>query len=143
MPIRTDAALGLTAMLSLVGPIAATQVLAQSLDELYAKARGEGNFAFYVGGPTAPWEAKAKVFEQRYPGIGISVTGGFSNVLDKRVDQQLRDRKLEVDAAIFQTLQDFVRWKAEGRLLEYKPQGFESIDPSFKDPDGAYYGTMV
>ena len=44
---------------------------------------------------------------------------------------------------LFQTAQDFVRWKAEGRLLEYKPREFESIDASFKDPDGAYYGTMV
>src|SRR5262249_50368721 len=103
MRTPTHAALG--AMLSLVGPIFATQVRAQSLDDLYAKARDEGSFVFYVGGPTAPWEAKARVFEQRYPGIGISVTGGFSNVLDKRIDQQIRDRKLEVDVAIFQTLQ--------------------------------------
>src|SRR5262249_27010335 len=69
--------------------------------------------------------------------------GGFSNVLDKKIEQQLKDDKLEVDAAIFQTLQDFVRRKAEDHLLNYKPQGFDAIDPSFKDPDGAFYGTMV
>ncbi len=40
-------------------------------------------------------------------------------------------------------MQDFVRWKAEGQLLAYKPNGFEAIDPSFKDEDGAFYGTMV
>src|SRR4029450_12649903 len=102
-----------------------------------------GAFVFYVGGPTAPWEAKAKIFEQRYPGIKISITGGFSNVRDKKIDQQLKDGKLEVDAAIFQTLHDFVRWKAEGQLLQYKPEGFDAIDASFKDPDGAFYGTMV
>src|SRR5262249_35219607 len=33
--------------------------------------------------------------------------------------------------------------KAEGHLLNYKPQGFDAIEPSFKDPDGAFYGTMV
>jgi hypothetical protein len=38
---------------------------AESLDALYAKAKSEGNFVLYVGGPTAPWEAKAKQFEQR------------------------------------------------------------------------------
>src|SRR5262249_37932971 len=64
-------------------------------------------------------------------------------VLDKKIDQQLSEDKLEVDASIFQTLQDFVRWKAEGQLLNYKPQGFDSIDASFKDPDGAFYGIMV
>jgi len=61
---------------------------AQSLDELYPKAKDEGAFSFYVGGPTAPWEARAKVFEARYPGIKISIGGGFSNVLDKKIDQQ-------------------------------------------------------
>ena len=85
----------------------------------------------------------ARVFEQRYPGIKVAITGGFSNVLDKKIDQQIKESKLEVDTAIFQTLQDFVRWKAEGRLLPYKPPGFDAIDPSFKDADGAFYGVMV
>ncbi len=116
---------------------------AQSRNELSSKATTEGALAFYVGGPTAPWEARAKIFEQRYPGIKVSVVGGFSNVLDKGVDQQFRDNKLEVDATIFQTLQDFVRWKDEGHLLNYKPDGFDRIDASFKDPDGAYYGIQV
>jgi ABC-type Fe3+ transport system substrate-binding protein len=116
---------------------------AQSLDELYQKAKPEGAFTLYVGGPSAPWEARARTFEERYPGIKISITGGFSNVLDKKIDQQLSAGKLEVDAAIFQTLNDFVRWKAQGHLLAYKPPSFETIDASFKDSDGAFYGTQV
>jgi ABC-type Fe3+ transport system substrate-binding protein len=116
---------------------------AQSLDEIYQRAKVEGAFTLYVGGPTAPWEERARTFEQRYPGIKISITGGFSNVLDKRIDQQLGAGKLEVDAAIFQTLNDFVRWKAQGRLLAYKPPGFAAIDASFKDADGAFYGVQV
>jgi len=133
------------AALNLLGVIVAADVpaRAQSLDELYAKAKAEGAFVLYVGGPSAPWEASARIFEQRYPGIKVSITGGFSNVLDKRIDQQLKDNKLEVDTAIFQTLQDFVRWKAEGQLLNFKPAGFDAIEPSFKDKDGAFYGTMV
>ena len=77
------------------------------------------------------------------PASRSSITGGFSNVLDKKIDQQIKDGKLEVDTAIFQTLQDFVRWKAEGQLLPYKPPGFDAIDQSFKDADGAFYGVMV
>src|SRR5215831_2833400 len=125
------------------GLLVATAVPAHAQPQLQAKAKSEGAFVLYVGGPTAPWEAKAKIFEQRYPGIKVSITGGFSNVLDKKIDQQLSEDKLEVDASIFQTLQDFVRWKAEGQLLNYKPQSFDSIDASFKDPDGAFYGIMV
>ena len=123
--------------------ISAAVCRAETADELHAKAKAEGAFNLYVGGPTAPWEAMAKIFETRFPGVKLAITGGFSNVLDKKIDQQIKDGKLEVDTAIFQTLQDFVRWKAEGRLLPYKPPGFDAIDPSFKDADGAFYGVMV
>src|SRR5579862_8138422 len=63
--------------------------LAQSTDELYAKAKDEGALAFYVGGPTAPWEARLKGFEEKYPGIKVSIGGGFSNVLDQKIDAQI------------------------------------------------------
>ena len=135
----------LTETLALLGLILAAELpaSAQGNDDIYAKAKTEGAFGLYVGGPTAPWEATARIFEQRYPGIKVSITGGFSNILDKKIDLQLKDNKLEADAAIFQTLQDFVRWKAEGRLLAFKPAGFEAIDSTFKDADGAFYGVMV
>jgi ABC-type Fe3+ transport system substrate-binding protein len=116
---------------------------AQSFDELYAKAKNEGALAFYAGGPTAPWDARANAFGELYPGIKVSIVGGFSNVLDKKIDQQIAVRKLEVDAAILQTIADFARWKAEGQLLVFKPDGFDAMDASFKDPDGAFWATMV
>ena len=71
------------------------------------------------------------------------MTGGFSNVLDKKIDAQLKDKKLEVDLAAFQTLQDFVRWKKERVLLSYKPPGAEKVDASFKDKDGAYIALQI
>jgi ABC-type Fe3+ transport system substrate-binding protein len=116
---------------------------AQSLDELYAKAKPEGAFAFYVGGPTAPWEARTKAFEEKYPGIKVSIGGGFSNVLDQKIDQQIAAKKLEVDAAILQTAADYVRWKREGRLVTFKPPGFDKMDAAFKDADGTYWATMI
>jgi ABC-type Fe3+ transport system substrate-binding protein len=115
----------------------------QSLNAIYSKAKAEGALVLYTGGPTAPWDAAAKEFSARYPGIAVSVTGGFSNVLDKKIDAQLAASKLEVDLAVFQTLQDFVRWKQQGALLEFKPQGFEKIDASFKDRDGAFVAVQV
>ena len=127
----------------LAGLAAALPAGAQSLDDFYAKAKDEGAFAFYVGGPTAPWEARAKVFEERFPGIKVTIGGGFSNVLDKKVDAQLAAGKLEVDAVIFQTAGDFGRWKAEGRLLAFKPDGFDKMDAAFKDADGTFWATMV
>jgi ABC-type Fe3+ transport system substrate-binding protein len=42
-----------------------------------------------------------------------------------------------------QTLQDFTRWKREGRLLRYKPAGFSKLYKQFRDPDGAWVAGMV
>jgi ABC-type Fe3+ transport system substrate-binding protein len=123
--------------------ICASLARAQNLDALYAKAKSEGSLVLYTGGPTVPWDAAAKDFSARYPGITVSVTGGFSNVLDKKIDAQLAAGKLEMDIAVFQTLQDFVRWKRQGALLEFKPQGFDKIDPSFKDPSGAFVAVQI
>src|SRR5260370_36629203 len=74
---------------------------AQNLDALYEKAKAEGSLVLYTGGPTAPWDVVAKDFSARYPGVAVSVTGGFSNVLDKKIDAQLAAGKLEVDLAVF------------------------------------------
>jgi ABC-type Fe3+ transport system substrate-binding protein len=115
----------------------------QTLDALYEKAKTEGSLVLYAGGPTAPWDAAVKDFSARYPGVAVSVTGGFSNVLDRKIDAQLANGKLAIDLAVFQTLQDFVRWKQQGALLEFKPQGFDKIDPSFKDASGAFVAVQI
>jgi ABC-type Fe3+ transport system substrate-binding protein len=140
MIARSAAALACAAITSLATALAAQ---AQTFDDYYAKAKTEGAFSFYVGGPTAPWEARAKVFEERYPGVKITIGGGFSNVLDQKIDAQLAAGKLEVDAAILQTAADFVRWKKEGRLATFKPDGFDKMDAAFKDAGGTYWATMV
>jgi ABC-type Fe3+ transport system substrate-binding protein len=116
---------------------------AQSADQLYAKAKDESSLVLYSGGPAQPYERMAKDFEQRYPGIAVSVTGGFSNVLDRKIDDQLAAKKLAVDMAIFQTVQDFVAWKKAGVLLPFKPDGYGAIDPRFRDEDGAFTTASV
>jgi ABC-type Fe3+ transport system substrate-binding protein len=116
---------------------------AESLDEIYAKAKAEQSLVLYAGGPQAIFEAMAKRFESRYPGIKVAVSGGFSNVLNQRIEQQIKAGKLEVDLGLFQTVQDFVNWDARGLLLHYKPDGFDKIYPAFRDNDGAYMSWFV
>ena len=115
-----------------------TSSRAETLDQLYEKAKLEKSLVFYAGGPAAPHENRAKEFQQRFPGIAVSVTGGFSNVLNERINQQIGARKLETDMAFFQTVQDFVAWKKDGVLMAFKPDGFDKIMPNFRDDDGAY-----
>ena len=119
-------------------PLAASGAHAETMEQLYEKAKAEKEVVFYSGGPALPHENRAKLFMQQFPGITVSVTGGFSNVLNERIEKQMAEKKLAVDMAFFQTVQDFVKWKSESKLLAFKPDGFDQIMPNFRDEDGAY-----
>jgi ABC-type Fe3+ transport system substrate-binding protein len=116
---------------------------AQTTDALYEKAKAEKTVALYGAGPPEPFKRWIADFESQYPGVTVAFTGGLSNALDKKIDQQIAGGRMEADVGIFQTVQDFVRWKAAGALLLFKPQGFEAIDPAFKDEDGAFTTVSV
>ena len=134
-----------TVAAGLVGGTPAT-LRAESLDELYAKAKTEKSLVIYAGGPVTNYEPLAREFERKFPGLTVSIEGGFSNVLNQKIEQQFKDSKLAADMVLLQTAQDFVRWKGQGRMLAFKPDGSDAIDKSFKDPDGAfivwYVGTL-
>jgi hypothetical protein len=117
---------------------AAAAARAETVEQLYEVAKAEKSLVFYAGGPTSPYEARIKEFQEKFPGIEVSVSGGFRNVLNQRIEQQLGSGKLEVDLAFFQTVQDFISWKKRGRLLAFKPDGFDQIMPGLRDPDGTY-----
>jgi ABC-type Fe3+ transport system substrate-binding protein len=111
---------------------------AQSTDALYQQAKIEKTVALYGAGPSEPFKRWIDDFQNSYPGVTVDFTGGLSNALDKKIEQQLADHAMAADIAIFQTMQDFVRWKKMGALMLFKPAGFDTIDPAFKDEDGAY-----
>ena len=116
---------------------------AQSMDELYEKAKLEKSVALVGAGPSEPYEHWIREFQQRYPGVTVSFTGGLSNGLNRNINRQIADKRMESDLAIFQTIGDFVRWKREGALLAFRPQGSDTIDPAFKDEDGAFTTVSV
>ena len=134
--LATAKLLGAAALLTLVAVASAGR--AETVDELYAKAKAEQSLVIYAGGPVTNYEPLAREFETKFPGIRVSITGGFSNALNQRIEQQFKGGKLETDMVLFQTAQDFVRWKAQGKMLPFKPDGFDAVDSSFKDPDGAF-----
>jgi ABC-type Fe3+ transport system substrate-binding protein len=73
----------------------------------------------------------------------VTIDGGFSNVLTPKIDKEINEGKLGIDVAVLQTLQDFARWKREGGLLRFVPEGWETIDATFKDPDREWVGITV
>src|SRR5262245_23154456 len=110
--------------------VATATAQADSMDELYAKAKAEGMVVLYGAGPTGSHDRWVKEFEQRFPGIKVALTGGLSPELNKKVEQQLAAGRMETDLAILQTIQDFGRWKQRGAMLLFKPEGSEQIDPA-------------
>jgi ABC-type Fe3+ transport system substrate-binding protein len=111
---------------------------AETVDQLHALAKEEKAVVVWAGGPVAGHESAARAFEQRFPGIAVSVTGGFSNILDRRIEEQMQAKKIETDLVILQTVQDLVRWNRLGQLLHFKPGGFDAIGSRSKDGDGAW-----
>src|SRR3981189_1645247 len=116
---------------------------AQSIDELYQAAIKEGALSLNGGGPAGLYEPWAQEFERRFPGIKVKLTADFSNILAPIIDREIAEKKLSVDLTIFQTLQDYDRWKKQGVLMSFKPEGWDAIHQSFKDPDGEYVGVAV
>jgi ABC-type Fe3+ transport system substrate-binding protein len=116
---------------------------AQSMQELYEKAKQEKELIIYGGGPTSLYEVPARAFEQKYPGIKVTIHSGFSNVHNEKINQQLKSKTLDADLAILQTVQDFIRWKKEGVLAQFRPNASDAIDKTFKDKDGYYVGVFV
>ena len=139
--IKHAARILLLGIILLIGFAAA--VRAQSGDSLYERAKAEGTVALYGAGPPEPFKRWIADFQRQYPGVTVDFTGGLSNALDQKIEQQLADRKMAADVGIFQTMQDFVRWKSQGALMLFKPDGFDKIDPAFKDEDGAFTTVSV
>jgi ABC-type Fe3+ transport system substrate-binding protein len=138
--MKTGRIVLLAATVALLGTVAAR---AETMDRLYQKAKSEGALLFYSGGPVEPYERWAQEFMAKFPGITVKVEGGFSNVLDSKINQQIAAKKMEVDMALLQTVQDYVGWKKEGALIRFRPEGAEKIDKRFRDKDEMFWPTSV
>lgn len=117
----------------------------RSLEELYEAAKAEGGeLVVYAGGDVASQAAGiVAAFLKQFPDIKLTMVVDYSKFHDVRIDNQIATGQLIPDVTHLQTLQDFTRWKQQGRLLNYKPAGFSKVYDAFKDPDGAWVAVAV
>ena len=147
------AALGLGAAAATASPAAASAhgrkpvggEETRTLDELYQAALAEGGkLVIYAGGDiSSQADGLRSGFKSRFPGIDLTVVVDYSKYHDVRVDNQFATDTLVPDVVQLQTVQDFVRWHEQGRLLAYKPAGFSEVYAPFKDPHGAWVAVQV
>ncbi|MFJ9150326.1 ABC transporter substrate-binding protein [Streptomyces sp. NPDC102270] len=147
------AALGLGALAATASPAAASTgpgstagaEETRTLDELYQAALAEGGkLVIYAGGDVSSQaDGLRSGFKSRFPDIDLTVVVDYSKFHDVRVDNQFATDTLVPDVVQLQTVQDFVRWKQQGRLLAYKPAGYSKVYAPFKDPHGAWVAVQV
>ena len=80
---------------------------------------------------------------KRFPKVALNLTVDLSKYLVSKIDRSFYAGNEYVDVALLQQLNDFTRWKAQNRLLYYKPQNFSDIVNGYKDLDGAYLPTFI
>jgi ABC-type Fe3+ transport system substrate-binding protein len=117
----------------------------KSLDTLYQEALAEGgDLVVYAGGDiAAQQDATKNAFRARFPNMKMNMIVDYSKFHDVRVDNQFATNTLVAYVVQLQTLQDFPRWKQQGRLLLYKPAGFSKVYDKLKDPQGAWTAIQV
>jgi ABC-type Fe3+ transport system substrate-binding protein len=125
-------------MLWLAAMWSSAPVAAETVDQLWARAKEEKVLVLWGAGPNAGYDRVAHAFEERFPGIAVKLTDGLSSVLNAKIEEQLSTKKVEIDLAILQTIQDFMAWNRRGLLLAFKPDGFDAINSQSKDKDGAW-----
>src|SRR4051812_10145178 len=97
---------GAFALLLLTLLVSAAETRAETLEQLYEKAKQEKTLVLYSGAGPAAAKAAGDAFEKRFPGIAVTAKGDFSNVLDQEIDRQLKAKTVTVDVMQFQTVQD-------------------------------------
>jgi len=117
----------------------------RSLDEIYQAAMDEGGKLIIYAGGDYPGQQDTIIagFKERFPEIDLQYIIDYSKFHNVRIDAQYLQGNVIPDIAQLQTVNDFTRWAYEGRLMPYKPIGFENIHPLFRDRWGYSMGLLI
>src|SRR5689334_15237173 len=115
----------------------------QSMDELYAAAKKEGQVVF-GGAIKAEHVTKlAAAFNKRYPGITVKYTRRSTEPMVQLVETERRANRVTFDVLNLTEPGDVVRWIKQGFLASVPIPDTETMLPSTFDPNGFYAATSV
>src|SRR5215467_2030747 len=102
-----------------------------------AAAKREGKVTWYTSTPVAAGQYIASEFEKR-TGIKVEMlrTGG-QNVI-RRFQQEADAGRIAVDVITMSDMSAANAMTRRGLFVPFKPQGFDKVLPSAKDPNGNY-----
>jgi iron(III) transport system substrate-binding protein len=118
--------------------------VAQSVDELYAKAKEEGELTWYTSHAAAEvMEAFGNLFTELYPGVEVNVVRTTAQVAFQRLQQDLQNQQVICDVFSSTDVGHYAQLKEEGLLAQYAPPNADKVYEVFQgfDPDGYYHVT--
>ena len=96
---------------------------AESIDALYEKAKLEKTLVLYGAGPSGSHDRWINDFQQRFPGVTVAFTGGLSNGLNQKIDQQVASRRMETDSGDLPDHPGFRQVEEGGRAHAVQARG--------------------
>ena len=134
--------IGLAGLVLWIGP-ASAQPSVQSMDELYAAAKKEGQVVF-GGAIKAEHVTKlAAAFNQRYPGIAVKYTRRSTEPMVQLVEAERRANRVSFDLLNLTEPGDVVRWMKQDFLAAVPIPDTDKMLPATFDPNGFYAATSV
>ena len=133
----------LTAALILSVGSASAQTAFQSMDELYAAAKKEGQVVFGGAIKAEHVQKLAVSFNKRYPGIAVKYTRRSTEPMVQLVETERRANRVTFDLLNLTEPGDVVRWVKQGFLAAVPIPDTDKMLPNTFDPKGYYAATSV
>jgi len=129
--------------ITLFATAASAQPPVQSMDELYAAAKKEGQVVFGGAIKAEHVQKLAAAFNKRYPGIAVKYTRRSTEPMVQLVEAERRANRVSFDVLNLTEPGDVVRWMKQGFLAAVPIPDTDRMLPSTFDPNGFYAATSV
>lgn len=115
------------------------------LDELYDRARPEGEVTWYIAYyRTEVAERVGAAFAQKYPGLKVNVVRATGQVIFQRLGQDLKAQSANCDVFSGTDTSHYEYLKQHGIYARYRPQALDEILPIVReaaDPEDYFVAT--